>query len=452
MLENMVNKLIKNYVITTAQYNAPVNKEFYKNIKKYCLDNEAQLIVIPTVGKNITEEQIIHPTLAGDTDIQFLNNYKINNTLRIKDFGVRSQQINPLTGLERFAQGDSSYIMPGTKQVLKYVANSYDNIPKAIMTTGAITHANYNLKHRMGRIAKADLEYGFVMVEVENNKYFHFRQVKALKNGTFADRTGLYKLGKHYKDPKAKALIIGDLHPGDTDPVHEKATLEQIKHFGGKIDLYLHDTFNGKSISHHYQHHNIRKHEVFKEQGLNLRKELTDTLKVINKYAKATEGNVYIVASNHDEHLFRYLDEGRFVGDKGNDLMGSMLYTAALQGMNPLQYGLTIVGAVESNIKFIERDTGHKLLGYELGNHGDLGSNGGRGSPRSIENANSKSITGHGHSAFKIRNTYRVGTSTHLRLDYNRGFSNWTQTNGVLYNIGTVELINTIKRKWGLKK
>jgi hypothetical protein len=312
------------------------------------------------------------------------------------------------------------------------------------MTTGAITKPNYNTRHRIGRIAEQDHTYGFVYVETKGNKYFHFRHVRSLKNGNFSDITGEYKNGKHYKSPNVKAMVIGDLHPYDLDPVHKKVTLEQIQRFKPEA-IFLHDTFNGRSISHHYHNHNIRKFEVFKEQGLNLENELKLTLKELKDYAGATKGDVYIVASNHDEHLYRYLDEGRFVGDKGNDLIASQLYTAVLQGHNPLQYGLNLVGKVPSNVKFIERDSGLKMLGYELGHHGDEGANGGRGSPRSIENANSKSITAHGHSAFIIRDTYRVGTSTHLRLDYNKGYSSWTQTNGLLYNNGTVQLLNTIR-------
>jgi hypothetical protein len=374
--------------------------------------------------------------------------WKINDSLKIKDFGARMQQINPLTGLERFAQGDKSYIMPGTKQVLKYVANSYDDIPKAIMTTGAITKPNYNLNFRQGQIALHDHTYGFVIVEKTSDKLFHFRHIKALKNGNFSDITGEYKNGKHYKNPGVKALVAGDIHPYDLDPVHKNITLEQIQTFKPEA-VFLHDTFNGKSISHHYEGHNVRKYEVFKEQGLSLENELKETLKVLNEYAKATnKGTVYIVASNHDEHLKRYLDEGRFLGDKGNDLIASQIYVGVLQGQNALQYGLSLVGKLNNNIKFLERDNGFKMLGYELGNHGDLGANGGRGSPRSIENANSKSITGHSHSAFIIRDTYRVGTSTYLRLDYNRGYSSWTNTNALLYDNGTVQLINTIKSKW----
>ena len=438
--------MAKKYLITTAQYNAGVNKNLLKNMDRYAASNDAEILILPTAGKNITEEEIMTSEL---NDYRIIDSeYKISKSLKIKDFGTRPQQINPLTGLDRFAQGDKSYILPGTKQMLRYVANSYDDCPKTVMTTGAITHPNYNLKHRVGRIANSDHTYGFVVVEKVSDKYFHFRHVKSLKNGNFSDITGNYKGGVHTLTPDVKAMVMGDIHPLDINPIHKRVSLEQLAKFK-PTHVFLHDTFNGKSISHHYLNHNIRKHEVYNEQGLNLEDELKTTLAELTDYAKATtNGKVYVVASNHDEHLYRYLDEGRFIGDKGNDLMGSMLYTAALQGYNPLEFGLAMVGDIPHNVEFIERDTGFKLLGFELGNHGDLGANGGRGSPRSIENANSKSITGHGHSPFIIRDTYRVGTSTNMRLDYNKGYSSWANTNAVLYNNGTVQLLNTINKKY----
>lgn len=434
----------KSYIITTAQYNAPVNKQLLTNMETYSKINDADIIILPTSGKNITEEPILHKDLQMYHVID--KEFSINKSLKVKDFGARPQQINPLTGLERFAQGDKSYIMPGTKQVLRYVANSYDDIPKAIMTTGAITHPNYNLKHRVGRIAKADHGYGFVAVELEDDKFFHFRHVRSLKNGSFSDITGSYVDGKHFKKPVVKAMVLGDIHPYDIDPVHRGVSLEQIKTLKPEA-LFLHDTFNGVSISHHNVGHNIRRNEVFNLQGENLENELASTLEEITHYTNAM-GNrpVYIVASNHDETLYKYLDEGRFIGDKGNELIASKLYTAALRGENPLIHGLGLVGKLPNNLKFIERDKGHKVLGYELGNHGDLGANGGRGSPRSIENANGKSITGHSHSAMILRDTYKVGTSTKLRLFYNKGYSNWSQTNAVLYDKGTVQLLNTINK------
>jgi hypothetical protein len=437
--------MVKRYIITTAQYNAGVNDKLLRSMDRYAEEMNAEMIVLPTTGLNIREEQLLDDKLAEYTTLT--KDFSINKNLKIKDFGVRPQQINPLTGLERFAQGDKSYIMSGTKQVLKYIANSNDVTPKAIMTTGAITNPLYKTNFRTGRIAQHDHEYGFVVVEKENNTYFHFRHVTALKNGKFVDNGLLYDGKKKPQIIRPKALVVGDLHPYDLDKVHEKNTFDQIDTLNPE-NIFLHDVFNGKSISHHYKGRSSQARKAFDQQGLNLERELKETAKVLNKYASKTNANIYIVASNHDEHLNRYLDEGRFIGDKGNDVIGAKLYAAYLEGYNPLEYGLDMVGGVADNIHFLDREDDFKIAGFQLANHGDLGANGGRGSPRSIENANGKSITGHTHGAQKIRNTYKVGTSTKLRLDYNRGYSNWTQTNAALYSIGTVQLLNTIHKKW----
>ena len=413
----------------------------------YADRHDAEIVVLPMRGKSVADEWL-HPDIASHPGV-VTKEYKLNNNLKISNYEIRPQQINPLTGLERFAQGDKSFIFASPKQVLKYVANSYDEIPKAILTTGALTHPRYNLNVRTGRIAKNDHEYGFVTVEVEDNKYFHFRQIKALKNGSFFDIDGEYRGGKFKELKNVPAFIVGDLHPYDTNPVHEKVTLEQIQRFKPK-HVFLHDTFNGTSISHHYKGHNIEYFQRSKSQGLNLEKELEHTAKAIKKYLDVIPKNstLHIVASNHDEHLYRYLDEGRFIGDKGNDLIASQLYTAALQGVNPLKAGLSMYMYIPKNLNFIERDQGYKVLGFQLGHHGDLGANGGRGSPRSIEIANGKSITAHGHSPFKIRETYRVGTSTNLRLSYNKGYSNWVNNNAILYPNGSVGSLNTINGKY----
>lgn len=451
-LERIVNDMGKKYLITTAAHNAGVNRRLLENMQRYSSLIEAEIIILPVVGGLASQEQ----RMAAELVPYLMENKEmtINKNLKIKDFGVNPQQINPLTGLGRFAQGDRSYIMPGTKQVLRYIANSHKQLPKAVMTTGAITKPAYSMftlkgtPKRTGHIAKGDHEYGFVYVEVEDDNYFHFRQITAQNNGNFTDLGKKFDGTSRPEKVQADALIVGDLHPYDTNEEHEACTFDQIKTLKPK-KIFLHDSFNARSISHHHIDDNIRKYEVYTEQGQNLEDELRLTLESINKYASAIDGKVYIVPSNHDEHLYQYLTKGRFLGDKGNDLIGSKIYTKVLEGYNPLKSGLELVGKLKKNIVFLERTDDYKVRGYQLANHGDAGSNGARGSLRSHEEANGKSITGHTHTPSKIRKTYTVGTSTDLILDYNkRGYSSWVNTNSVIYPDGSVQLLNTIDGAW----
>ena len=442
-LEEKIGDMMKRYVLTTAQMGAKPHTKFLKTLETYCKINKAELIILPTAGKTVMEDKLN----------EHFNNYNIvtkdtslNSNLKISNYAIRPQQINPLTGIRRFAQGDKSFIFASTKQSMEYVPTSDGKFPKAVMTTGACTEPNYRLNNRIGRIAKKDHTLGAVVVEVENDRFFHFRHLTSQKNGIFYDLNKRYN-GKSIKEiTEVPAFIVGDLHPYDINRVHQKCTFEQMQYLNPK-NVFLHDTFNGLSISHHNEGHYVRQYELSKLQGLNLERELKRTLKEITNYCNRTNGIVHIVPSNHDDHLSRYLDECRFIKDKGNQLIGSLLFSEYLQGFNPLESGLEHVGELPENLHFID-SKGYKILGVELGQHGHLGANGGRGSIKSIEEANHKSVTGHSHSACKNRNTYKVGTSTNLRLHYNKGYSSWSQTNGVLYQNGNVQLLNTVGSHW----
>ena len=94
-------------------------------------------------------------------------------------------------------------------------------------------------------------------------------------------------------------------------------------------------------------------------------------------------------------------------------------------------------------------DDDYKVRGVQLGSHGDKGMSGGRSSIRSREYAHGKSITGHSHTPEILRNTYIVGTSTFLRLPYTKGSaSSWMNTNAILYDNGSVQLLNIIDGRW----
>ena len=447
-LDELINKGDNmRYLITTAQKGAIPNRRFLESLEVYSVRHKAEILILPSNGRCVDDDSL-HPEFAKYRTIT--SDYNLTKAIKISNYEIRAQMIKPLTGLRRFAAGDKSFIFASPKQVLEYVPTAEDGIPKAIMTTGAVTMPFYNLKNRVGRIAEKDHEFGAIMVETKNATHYAFRQIKAFQNGKFSDIDGLYSPKGYKKANSVEALVLGDIHPYQTDSIHEKCSFDQIAKLKPRR-LFLHDTFNGMSISHHLLGHNIEAYNTWESQGLNLNAELKETARVITKYANAMAmngGDVYVVASNHDEFLRRYLDEGRFIGDTGNDLEGSILYTAALMGHNPFKYAMHTMYSVPENVIFLERDSSLKVRGFELANHGDLGANGSRGSLTSIENANGKSISGHRHSAAKIRDTYTVGTSTKYRLGYNRGYSNWSQTNAVLYDTGHVQLLNTIKRTW----
>ena len=438
----MVNK----YVITGAQYGANVNKQFLASVEKYCRVNNAELIIMPMKGKHPDDDGILHPDIAQYKTVN--REMSINKNIKLKNFNVRPNQIEPTTGLLRLAQGDKTTIFPSPKQRMRVVPNSNTDLPKMIISTGAITLPYYDRKYKINRVAEHDHVYGMAVVERVNGTHYHVRQVQALKNGKFNDLGYEYSGNKKPVFKGVEALVLGDLHGIVIDRKAHKANLKQIKEFQPSY-VVIHDLFDGSSINHWEENKEFTKQSTWRAYGLSLEAELKATGKILKDYADAST-NVIVVRSNHDERIDRWLNESRYVKEPQNNLLGHELYLALADGQNPLQYGLAMFGHDYDNVTFLRRGDELKVRGFSLDGHGDEGANGGRGSMRSKEYAHGKSITAHSHTPQILRNTYVVGTSTPLKLPYTLGFSSWLQTNALLSDLGKVQLVNTIKGKYKL--
>jgi len=100
--------------------------------------------------------------------------------------------------------------------------------------------------------------------------------------------------------------------------------------------------------------------------------------------------------------------------------------------------------------KFITlgRGDSYKVKGWELGQHGDMGSNGSRGSLLQFRKLNTKIIVGHYHSPGRKDGALAVGTSTKLRVGYNMGPSSWLQSHVIIHSNGKSQHINFINGKY----
>lgn len=434
--------MVKTYVITAAQAGAKPNRQFYESLQTYCSYNDANLIICPINGSS--KDDKLHPDLA-ESDAKITSEFKLNNSIALRDFEIPAQMMNPLTGLNRLVKYNQSAVIPSPKQQLKVLANSNTDYPKILTSTGCVTEPNYRTNNRQGLIAEMDHVYGAVIVDVINSKMFNIRHVRS-KDGTF------YDLGKHYSDKvkkncRVEALIPGDIHSGFTDPDALKATYEQILALNPKR-LVLHDIFDGFSISHHHEGKPLYK--ALRHDKKNLKEELDVCGSQLYAFAERMKGgDVVVVKSNHDEHLTRYLEEGRFMKDETNLRMALPLAQAYFDDKDPLKEGLKLVkGKLPNNVTFLTRNDDYKVKGIQCASHGDLGSNGSRGSAYQLESSTGPCVVGHSHTPQILREVYQVGTSTLLKMDYNGGPSSWLHTNGVINPDATIQLITSIKGRW----
>lgn len=443
----------RRYVITAAQAyggrgKGVPNANFLAGLEKYCEIMNAQLVILPMAGSSVRELEL-HPEIASRPEI-CLGIKRLNGKISISDMVVPPQNVDPSSGRLRFPQRDKTLILAHPKQRLKAVPNSNFKIPKFLVSTGALTTPNYNEMNHRGDAAKRDHIYGALVVEIVSDDRYHFRHVRAATNGSFVDLGLKFDGAKKPTPIKVEALVLGDIHVGDTDPVVRLANYRMIEVYRPKR-LILHDLFNGHSVNHHNFGKMITQVQDIEAGRASLIVELRECYAELCEFSRAmgSRGEVIVVACNHHQFLNRYLEEMRLKDNPLNAKIASKLIAPMVDGRDPVAVGMSMIGPIPKNVRFLDYDDDYKVRGVQLGSHGDKGMSGGRGSMRSREFAHGRSITGHTHTPEILRNTVIVGTSTFLHLPYTKGSaSSWMNSNALLYENGGVQLINIIDGQW----
>lgn len=450
-------KKFKRFIVTTAISGKAVDGNFLAALKNYSKRRKAKRLILPaqdranrsrrtgvrynwTFSHQLKEEAFVHK----DTEL--------NTNLFLSSILLSAKHINPTTGLSRIGQRHGSYIFASPKQNLEYVNGSFNHkkYPHAIITTGCITVANYEsdryMSDRTSYIAETDHVIGAVIVEIVNDSIYHFRQIQADASGAFIDLGIKYNPDGTTEDIKTD-IVLGDWHAGATDPLIKDTTSEIIKSLSIE-DIYIHDVFDGKSINPHEEHKHATRARLVGGNRHLLEDEIENCAKDINWFLKQTDGNIYIVKSNHDEFLDRYIESGRYVKEPINYDIGHDLAPVVKRREDPLKWSCEHYHGIDAmdRVVWFQRSSDHTIGGVQMAAHGDRGTNGTRGSMLSIEKVFGIAVIGHNHSAAIMRGIYRVGTSTYLDLDYNDyQMSNWTHTHCLIYPNGSRQLINIIK-------
>ncbi len=317
------------------------------------------------------------------------------------------------------------------------------------MTTGALTTADYSsdryMSHRTAHIAEHDHVLGAIVVEVDTEKRFHFRQVQADSHGAFADLGKMYS-ADHVADYPPEALILGDLHDGETDAVAFGCFItdkDSVLNVCNPKTLFIHDGFNGLTVNHHEAKNTI----IQALRTMTLATELYNYGTTLLKLSKLFE-EVIIVRSNHDDFLDRYLQDGAYLHDPANLDIAAKLVNAMLKGLNPVRAGVELSTTLPSHVKWLKYDEDYKIAGVECGAHGHRGANGSKGNLRAMENAYGNSISGHAHTPEILRGAFQVGTCSKLKLSYNIGPSSWLHASALIYANGQRQILNVIDGKW----
>jgi hypothetical protein len=438
------DKTKKKFLITSAQNATPVHKAFFANLQAYAKHIDAELLVIPYRYHNPT-------SMWSDNDkkedwwatevMEFLtlNRHNLNNRIAVlSDIKVQPTASTPLNGLEGMT-GDHCSVVGHPRMELKTVPVLDDSKPKIMFTTGACTKFNY-ISSKAGKKAEFHHSLGCAIVEIKDEDNFFFRQISATNTGEFIDLFFHVKNGEVTKENTVEALIMGDIHVANCDKRVTDITFDNLVKKIIPKTIFIHDIIDSQSVSHHNLKDPFKLHQQEIDGTNSLQKEIDD---MINWLKKVEKFNVYIVKSNHDTHIDQFLraTDWRKMSTLKNALPYMEYSTATLKGNAPNGIVPYVINKHYPKFKCLTLTDNIVIKGWVCSVHGHLGASGSRGSLAQYSRLSSKSVTGHSHTIGRVGGAVSVGTSTHLRLDYNQGHSAWINSHGIINKLGKFQHI-----------
>jgi hypothetical protein len=476
---------VKRYIVTAAQTETKINEGFWNNLLELARYYGAEVLVAPFAYNKqaFGHQSNSKPGAKRDENELFsamdpaLVPYLVSDRVQLAKGLVFCAEVqilptatDPLSGLETYT-GRSSGIFPHAKIELRSIPSMRDEPTKFNYTTGCVTRHNY-IQKKAGQKGEFHHAYGALIVEVMKDGWW-VRQLNADKDNIIYD-LDVYaahddELGATiFSAVGAEALVSGDVHVAELDPEVKEATWGK----GGLVDLLaprvqvLHDVFDMRSRPWQDEqsfHRQLEKH-VKKQESVE--DEVRECAEVLNELCSKVEKTV-IVRSNHDLKLEKWLD----VGDYKKDLINAPFFlraqlakvNAILRGdksFKVLQWAITSVATshqftalLGKGVQYLAEDESYILCpeaggGIECGNHGHLGVNGAKGTPKGFTKMARKMIIGDKHVAGIYGGVYVTGTCTGRDVAYAKGPSSWSPTDCVVYRNGKRALVTMWKGRF----
>lgn len=454
------------FIITSSMNNCKIDENFWKAIHRYSKKTGACILVVPSRYKNPTnrvdgmiidedcwwpEEVWSHMT---DDLIKLHKHLCLMAQVRIQ-----ATAVNPLTGLESLSGGASAIFGHG-QVAMKTVPTPQHHLPKLLYTTGSCSVPKYS-ETKAGIKGEFHHIVGALIVEKDGSR-FHCRNVSADEDGGFYDLNYYYGPNKVEKSNRVLAVVTGDEHAMFNDSKNRAATYTNKNSIVNTLKpekIVRHDVFDAYSISHHNRNDPVIQYSKHKNGHHLVKGELELTVDHIDKTTPGFAENL-IVASNHHEHLLRWLKESHPAQEPWNadvwlEIWGLLKETISFKERGVVYddpFAIWMASRLKSNTKFLARDAEDSIGGTMIGFHGDQGSNGSRGSINQYAKFGAKTVIGHSHSPGIRHGAFQVGTSSTLRMDYTHGPSSWAHCHCVIYPNGKRQLIFVIDGYWRREK
>jgi len=347
--------------------------------------------------KPLKDEELYYPTNIPSLERYFST--KLGDM--VADLRVNPQTINPLTGLDRF---NRSVVVASPKLMFKVLPKGAGGI-RYLAATGTISLPNYRMTERTGQIATKAHQQGAVVVQVIGGEIFKVTPLE-IRDGAFLFEGQVY--GKHALQQPRSILVLGDLHlpvPASDEAKHLDTcayVTQTVLEYQPTV-LVLHDILSFDSISHH------NANSPFTRPAHSVADEIDSFVRFVEAYADGSSVKEFVlVSSNHDNHLWRYIQEGRFLKDAQNVAVCLEILKHRHEECPVLSY---IVSRLSPKVTIATGKTPCVLQGYDISQHGDKFDYGTRGSVDKFAKCGSPypMIIGHSHRPTIVGDVWSVG-------------------------------------------
>ena len=439
------------FIVSSVQVNTRIHKDFWKSIKQYAFHNHAAILLRPVYymwSQNKSKREF-------DGDVEnyiYENDIHLHDGLTVMDVQVAATAVNPLTGLDSLT-GKRSAIVGHPQIQMKTIATPQNTMPKIMVTTGSVSEKNNYSPSKAGKKGAFHHSLGAVVVELDG-PIFHIRNVTGDRRGEFYDFNYKYTPQGKEKLDRVEALVTGDEHQWWMSQEVAQATYfnrDSIVNVLKPKKIVRHDVSDSFSISHWHRDNVITRYLKKQIKQDNLARELEDAANFINASTPADTENV-IVASNHHEHVTRWLNEIDWRNDLENARIYHDMWAAILEAADSGEVIDPFVWWMKKHVnvkcQWLSRRDKVMIAGIMVNMHGDAGPNGSKGSINNLKNLGVKSIIGHTHSPGIDKGAYQVGTSTVFDIPYTKGPSSWLNTHALIHPNGKRQLVHIIRGEW----
>lgn len=380
------------YIVTSVLPNTRVDRAALNALKKLAKHLNTVFISLGMKPhqKPLKDEKLYYPNNISRLERMLIT----EKGDRIGDFRVNPQMLNPLTSIDRLP---GNIIVASPKLALKTIVNGLEGA-RTLAATGTISISNYRSTERVGLLAEQAHSYGAIVVTINKGSIVKVEPVE-IKNGRLLFRGIIFGKKANTDD---SCIVFGDLHlPVDGNKLEEVQTyvLSLIKKYNPET-IVFHDALSFESVSHH------NSSKYFTRPQHSVQYEISNFWNFINTIRLYTNvRHIMIVNSNHEQHLWKYIQDGRFLKDTGNiDICLSILEFREYN--NPVMQYI----CYKTDCILTKPDTEYSSV--LIGIHGDSADYATRGSIDKFAKSGFTKpvIIGHSHRPGISSNVWSVGT------------------------------------------